>query len=259
MSEAFGCTNVLDAPGVRRYYKSMTQGRDSIQRRGQETPTEEELDLVVTQLRQICTESSLDFALRVGGVVIHHFYGGDVEAFRSRGPKLNSFRRLAQHPKLPMSPAALYRCVAVFELCDRLNAPSRWRRLGASHLRAVIGLDSESQERLLSTANREQWTVQTLRNRAVRCRAGDASRGGRKPQSALVKSLSSIRRNLKACELDVDEEVSALELAELEQTALLVAETLSWVENLANLLARRAELNGDPRALALVVSARRSA
>lgn len=238
----------------------MTQGIERGEQRGPgSAPSEEELDVVVTHIRQICTESSLDFALRVGGVVIHHFYGGDVTAWRSRGHKANSFRRLAEHPKLPMSPAALYRCVAVFELCDRLNAPSRWRRLSASHLRTVIGLESENQERLLSLANREQWSVKMLQDAAVRCRSTESSRGGRKRQSAVVRSLSTIRRNLRACEVDWDEEVSSLEQQELEETATLVAETLEWVENLANLLARRAELRGGREARALVTPRRRSA
>src|SRR6478735_5141212 len=96
-------------------------------------PVEERdtVDRVVEHLNRICRNSGLEFALQVGSVVIHHFYDGDVEAWRVRGPKAVSFRRLALHPQLPMSPGALYRCVALFELCDRLEAPSRWRNLGA--------------------------------------------------------------------------------------------------------------------------------
>src|SRR4051794_34652916 len=119
--------------------------------------SDESIQLVVYQIGQICRDSSLEFALRVGAVVIHNFYDGEVNSWRGRGPKLHSFRRLARHPELPMSPAALYRCVAIFELCERLNAPARWRRLSASHLRTVLGLPPDAQEQLLATANKHHW------------------------------------------------------------------------------------------------------
>ena len=100
----------------------------------------DEIDIVVAQIKRLTRVASLEFALRVGAVIIHHFYDGDTEAWRSRGPKVSSFRRLAEHPELPLSAGALYRCVALYELCERLNAPSRWEHLGASHLRLVLGL-----------------------------------------------------------------------------------------------------------------------
>ena len=201
--------------------------------------SDEEIERVVAQIRQICRDPSLEFALRVGGVVIHHFYDGDVAAWRSRGPKLHSFRRLAEHPELPMSPAGLYRCVAVFEVCERLKAPSRWRRLGASHLRSVIGLDSDTQQRLLSQANSEQWTVKVLRQEALRCRSTDSARGGRRAQSTLAKSLANMRRSLTECEAGLEREIAALSPTELEQTATLLSETLEQVTKLARVAAQR--------------------
>jgi hypothetical protein len=201
--------------------------------------TEEEVELVVAQIRQICRDSSLEFALRVGGVVIHHFYGGDVDAWRSRGPKLHSFRRLAEHSELPMSPAVLYRCVALFEMCERLKAPSRWRRLGASHLRTVIGLDPDTQQRLLSRANSEQWTVKSLQQEALRCRSVASPRGGRRPRSTLAKSLASVRRSLSECEAGLEREIAALSPAELERTTTLLSETLEQVAKLARAAAQR--------------------
>src|SRR5688572_20149166 len=73
----------------------------------------EQIDEVVHQLNGICRNSSLEFALRVGAVIIHHFYAGDAHAWRDRGPKVHSFRRLAEHPELALSAGAIYRCVAI--------------------------------------------------------------------------------------------------------------------------------------------------
>lgn len=159
----------------------------------------EQIEQVVNELNGICRTSSLEFALKVGAVIIHNFYEGDTNAWRTRGAKLHSFRRLAEHPELLISPGALYRCVAVFELCDRLRAPSRWRRLGASHLRAVIGLPPTRQEELLAMANEERWSVQVLQAKAQEIRE-DRSRGGRRAQSPLEKSLCSLDQRLQECQ-----------------------------------------------------------
>src|SRR5512138_314727 len=70
--------------------------------------SEEQLDEVVLQLNGISRSASLEFALRVGATIIHHVYGGDTQAWRVRGPKTLSFRRLAERPDLALSAAALY-------------------------------------------------------------------------------------------------------------------------------------------------------
>lgn len=183
--------------------------------RGEVNTLTEKLDEIVSELNGICRTSSLEFALRVGAVVIHHFYEGDTKAWRDRGPKLHSFRRLAEHPKLLIGPGALYRCVAVFELCDRLRAPSRWRRLGASHLRAVVGVPEDKQERLLTLANDQHWSVQQLEAKAQELKKS-RSKGGRRLQSPLKKILRALDRHLRHHEdmLDQSRERDAVELEE---------------------------------------------
>jgi hypothetical protein len=191
----------------------------------------EQIDEVVNQLNGICRTSSLEFALKVGAVIIHHFYEGDTKAWRDRGPKVNSFRRLAEHPELPMSAGALYRCVAVFELCDRLRAVSKWRRLGASHLRAVIGVPREKQENLLAMANDERWSVQFLQAKAQELREG-RPRGGRRPQSPLEKNLRALDQCLRDCENAFDR-VEAHKLEELDQSLQLLTKMRASVDELA--------------------------
>jgi len=201
--------------------------------------SDESMQLVVSQISQICRDSSLEFALRVGAVVVHNFYEGDVDAWRTRGPKIHSFRRLSQHPDLPMSPAALYRCVAVFELCERLNATSRWRRLGASHFRTVVGLEPKEQEKLLATANKNRWSVKLLQAAAARRRPSDSRKGGRKRRSTLVKSLSSIHRSLEDCDSDLERDLNSLDPQEFRETAAMLAKTREWLEQLLQLVERR--------------------
>src|SRR5689334_13773044 len=69
------------------------------------------IDRLVLELNSICKTATLDFAIAVGRSIIAGCYGGDLESWRARGEKDASFRKLARHRLLPMSPAALYRSV----------------------------------------------------------------------------------------------------------------------------------------------------
>lgn len=205
----------------------------------------EDLDFVVRQLRQVCRDSSLEFALRVGSIVIHNFFGGEIGAWRIKGPKATSFRRLAEHPDLPMSPAALYRCVAIFELCDRLDAITRWKQLGPSHLRAVLGLEPAEQERLLAIANQERWSVKKLEAAAIEQRDLRAGRSRRPRRSALVATLSGIQRNILSRSVELEHEVSSLDPGELARIMALIAEVQVWLQGVTHALEQQQSNDGN--------------
>jgi hypothetical protein len=203
----------------------------------------DEIEIVVAHIRRLARTTHLEFALRVGAVIIHHFYCGDTNAWRSRGAKTASFRRLSEHPDLPMSAGCLYRCVAVYELCDRLNAPSRWEHLGASHLRLVLGLAPSTQEKLLATANANRWTVRVLQQQVLLAKCGGLTRGGRRAQAAIVKSLLSVRKCLsdhrciidRTAELTLEDLKTSIKLVEESQSSLAVlAQSLQVAMQSAN-------------------------
>jgi hypothetical protein len=200
-----------------------------------EKATNEEIDLVVTHIRRLTRVASLEFALRVGSVIIHHFYDGDTDAWRSRGPKVSSFRRLARHPDLPMSAGALYRCVALYELCDRLHAASRWEHLGASHLRLVIGLPAATQEKLLATANANRWTVKVLHEQVMLQKSERSERGGRRAQPAIAKSLLSVRKCLSD-HRHVISQAGSLTAQDVEHSIQLVEEARASLDALSQSL-----------------------
>jgi hypothetical protein len=77
-----------------------------------------------------------------------------------------------------------------------LNAPSRWQNLGASHLRVVLGLPSPTQERLLAMANSERWSVKVLHEQVLLEKTTRSTRGGRRAQSPITKSLISLKKCL---------------------------------------------------------------
>lgn len=158
--------------------------------------TDDQLNFVVSKLCQITRESALDYAIRVGSLVMHYFYGGDMKLWQRRGPKTQSFRRLACHPQLPMSASALCRAVAIFEVCERLNVAGRWSRITVSHLRVVLRLDEQEQCRLMAVANNERWSVQQLEQEARKITSSPAARRGRPMAPERVRVARSIEKLL---------------------------------------------------------------
>jgi hypothetical protein len=191
----------------------------------------EVINIVVAQLKRVTRCATLEFSLRVGAIIIHHFYDGDTSAWRSRGAKNLSFRRLAQHPELPLSAGSLYRCVALFELCDRLKAPSRWEHLGASHLRLVLGLTPDVQVRVLTAANEHRWTVRMLQDAVSREKGVRASRGGRRAEPAVAKSLRMVRKCLDANRNVLEEFGMAGSVLEVEEGERLLEEIRDSLES----------------------------
>lgn len=206
------------------------------------------VERVVSHLKRVCRNTSLEFALHVGSVIIHYFYGGNTETWRARGPKATSFRRLAEHPELPMSPGALYRCVALFELCDRLDAPSRWRNLGASHLRTVLGLPSELQEKILTRANNDRWTVEALDSEVRKHKEVRKSRGGRKTQPALVDGLNKLQQCIDKCCVGLECQ-NDYEAQHLQTSARAIADAQEALDRLAQLISHRMRASSHPRPL----------
>jgi hypothetical protein len=214
----------------------------------------ESIGMVVAMIQQMCRDSSLEFALRVGGVIVHHFYDGDTSAWRARGPKTNSFRRLASHPGLPMSPGTLYRCVAIFELCDRLDAVSRWRNLSATHLRVVLRLPPDSQEKVLQDANKNRWSVHELEDEVRKYKPQTSPRGGRRPRSQLGTGLDSLRKWIdtyspRLCEAGVTEESEFLDaLRTVDQTRACIAQVDELLVRIRRQLIRDSDADEHSRA-----------
>lgn len=201
---------------------------------------DEELDLLVAKLAQISREAHLDHAIRVGSLVIHYFYGGDLQLWRSKGPKTTSFRRLAMHPELPMSASVLCRCVAIFDLCQRFDVVTRWRRITLSHLRLVLRLDSSVQQQLLSAANTHRWTVHQLE--AESRKHSQHRAGGRRPRAELVRKTELIGRVMRTLQQlqeglpDVDAVADIL-----GEARAAIAASLESLERAQTLLLRLAE------------------
>ena len=160
------------------------------------------IERVVQELNALGRAATFDFALSVGSLIIKGLYGGDIGTWRHRGKKHNSFRRLAEHPNIPMSADSLYRCVAIYELCERLGA-KEWKHICTSHCRLVLPLPMHEQERLLKAAESERWPVRQLRQQIAalpeKDRFAERRRGGRKPRSIFYRTARMLRHSAEAC------------------------------------------------------------
>lgn len=163
-----------------------------VERGSQVATLEERVRRTVHQLCILTRVATLEFALGVGKVVVETLYEGDLSAWRSRARKDHALRALAASPELPLSASALYRALAIYELSRRNVQGTGWRHLGVSHLRTVLGLSSEAQNRLLATAESERWTVARMEREALLLRARSRCSGGRKPVPTCIKSIRRI-------------------------------------------------------------------
>jgi hypothetical protein len=196
----------------------------------------EEIERVVLELNRICKSATFDFAMKVGRIVVDHFYAGKLEGWRHRGAKDVSFRKLAKHPDLPMSPSALYRSVAIYEVCTRLEIDS-WRHVSTSHIRLVLGLPGPEQARLLREAEGEEWSVRRLQDEIAQLREeekGIAPLANANADSALKK----VTRALSTCLDESDHLVNAMDdgLALSRETARSIAAVVNRISEACSML-----------------------
>jgi hypothetical protein len=125
--------------------------------------------------------------------------------------------------------------VALYELCDRLNAPSRWEHLGASHLRTVLGLAPDAQERMLAAANEQRWTVKALQHAIARECSVRVNRGGRRAEPLISRSIKTVRKCLDDHRNRLGE-LDRLSQQEIEHDLQLLEEARLCLENLSQSL-----------------------
>jgi hypothetical protein len=154
---------------------------------------DEVVDEVVRELNDLHRGAALETALRMGRLIVTRFYAGDLTAWRRHTTKEASFRKLASRANsdLRISPTALYRCVALYELVERL-ALDTLRNLGVTHLRLVLGLPEDQQRRLLAAAEDEGWPSDRLEGEAARVRGKMPRKAGRTAMPPLIRITRTI-------------------------------------------------------------------
>jgi len=192
--------------------------------------------------------ASLELALDVGRIVVDTLYAGDLTRWRARQRKDHALRSLSRRPDLPLSPSALYRALALYELSQREElSRSSFEQLGVSHLRVVLGLPAPAQNALLAAAARERWTVSRLeREVAAQRPAAARSRGGRKPVAPYIKSIRRIARLTSPEALEGLERCAELDATQLDELASELRRARAQLERLWHVLPKRRARGAGP-------------
>jgi ActR/RegA family two-component response regulator len=206
------------------------------------------VDHVVRRLNAIGKRVTFALALSVGKLIIDSFYGGDLCAWRHRGAKDVSFRKLAKHPDLSMSASVLNRSVAIYELTCRLGINPHGH-LSSTHLRVALPLKKDEQERVLRLAEAEGWSVTRLSEEIedVLRSTPPPIGGGRRRQAPLRRTLRALDKCL--CESpglasvdDLGEEISP-------ERAMEAASLLRRVQHACVSLERRILASASPTSI----------
>jgi len=145
-------------------------------------------DTLVTRLNEICRTATFGLAYQVGELIVRELFDGDILLWQREGTRRPSYRELAKHGELMLSPSALCRAVSVYALSARLGGCDQWRHLSVSHLQEVLPLPECEQKKLLESAEKQGWSVARLR----------AEARGTRSSSATMPSLVPALRRLKA-------------------------------------------------------------
>jgi hypothetical protein len=133
-----------------------------------------DIDGLVEALREVDGSAGTALMINVGRLVLERVYGGDTNRWHSRGRKRASFRKLATHPRLPFSRANLCRAVGIYVLCLRRPEVLELQGVGPCHLREIIGLDADVQDRLLAQTAKLGWSVRRLHDEVCKLKRAAA-------------------------------------------------------------------------------------
>lgn len=158
---------------------------------------------VYETIRMMARDATLALNIEIGRVIVTKFYGGELAAWRDRGQKDASFRKLAvmfdEDADAPegTSAAGLYRAVSIFVMDKQWGVSGR-KHLTMTHVRALIGLPEAHQERLLSEAADKEWSGERVEREAAKVRKKEGDGRGRPPLPGFVKGATRMRRMLDA-------------------------------------------------------------
>jgi hypothetical protein len=169
----------------------------------QESAKDDIVEAVVERIVRVHRDASLQLALDVGAIVVEKLYGGDIDKVRSRSHKDTSLRKLASHPKLPFSPATLWRCIGAYEIVRRFPAAVQLEHLTMGHILAVRALPPVRRPALLQEAAESRLPVAWLARRV----AEEIEKPPTSPlpiRPCVRESVARIAKLVSTCSIDGD-------------------------------------------------------
>lgn len=173
------------------------------------------ISATIADINAAARKSGVELALEVSALVLKRFFNDDYAAFTTVDrSKEHSYRKLAAHPDLEMSPSTLQRLVRIGHQAATMPTGLA-ESLSPRHHRALLTVASENErESLAAQALQQGWssTVLEAKVRATR----PPSNAGRKPLAPAVRRTRAIGRALAQAKADG---LRAKDLAKLPQAA----------------------------------------
>lgn len=172
---------------------------------GEESIDDSVMDEVVDQLNTIYITKGLEAAREMGEYVLRKFFNGDLNAFRTRGRKHMSFRRLAGKQQLLPSYTYIYNSVA---LVGQLRVLPRdiGKALSISHHRALFTVADPGRKQELAKRAVEQKMTVRLFNKEIKKYCEGRARKSKAGRPALPSCVKEFRKIIRAIEaIDVGE------------------------------------------------------
>ena len=193
------------------------------------------LERVLSRLIEVERLSGWSRTNAVGELIMHSFFGGSVQVWRSRSrEKCGSLRRLAAHPDCPLRKSALSDAVNCFLFFRDNPRVSQFRCVTPGHVTIALRAGDAKALALLEEADMGQWSIRQL---AAQVRLEQPmGAGSREPFTSSLRRIE--RRFLRAVavlgEVGVCDPVEASELAAslemIRERLSIIAELIAPVE-----------------------------
>lgn len=188
------------------------------------------LDQVVDRIVLLRTRVHLQFALDVGAIVVERLFNGNIASLRERGPKEQSLRRLAAHPRLPFSATTLWRCIAAYEVVRTCPEVIRLDGLSMAHIVAVRSLPQHQRGLVLAEASTKRKPAEWIRRRVASENAPSKKQTPR--DSALSTRVHRIADAARSCEV-LSAESDGIGLSDRQELIADAAFLRMWSAELA--------------------------
>lgn len=153
----------------------------------------EELAKLASELCNMRRGSGLKRTLAVGELLLHRLFGGNSDAWHNRRRnKACSIRRLAKSRGCPFSKSALTQAVSVYVASRDLANLVTFRHVQASHVLSVVSLPPQQRLQLLGQAERDRWSVRTLRQSVVTLKGANGAAAASDAASELTQFHSAL-------------------------------------------------------------------
>lgn len=169
------------------------RGVTNVVLQGSGDPLDETVDSIIALQRK----AAMDFVMQLGSLLRDRIFGGSFEAMRARRSRSTSLRKLAAHPRIPLSTAKLHQVIRIYTLCSAHPQLLALQGITPTHMRAVLSLDEERLRLdFLHQANAHGWTVARLEEevRVQRQQCLDGRNvGGRPRKPRLLKYIDRLK------------------------------------------------------------------